>query len=58
MCLANNISQCHWGNMDADGFEDGGWSEVYDWCELWNLPEVNQLEGEKDITTWCNSQAA
>lgn len=39
-CLADNIDQCRWGNMNAEGYEDGSWSAVYLKCKLYELPEV------------------
>jgi hypothetical protein len=41
MCFAENYHMCHWGNVDTDGINDGGWSDLYNKCELWNLDTNN-----------------
>lgn len=56
LCLANNFDQCHWNNFDKRGLQSGGWSEVYMKCHLYNIPEVNGLQGSEQITQWCDEQ--
>jgi len=36
--------------MNAEGYEDGSWSAVYLKCKLYELPEVQPLEGKEAIT--------
>jgi hypothetical protein len=40
ICLADNIHKCQWGNKNAAGYQDGGWSDLYEQCELYEIPEV------------------
>jgi len=42
--------------MSAEGYEDGGWSALYMKCKLYELPEVQTLEGSDAITQWCDSK--
>ena len=46
-CLANNIDKCHWGNKNAAGYQDGGWTAVYLKCKLYELREVRPLSGSE-----------
>jgi len=52
-CLADNIDQCYWTVIVGDL---GGWSPLYEKCKLYEIPEVNNIQGETEITTWCQAQ--
>merc|ERR1712166_726320 len=34
--------------------QNGGWSKLYKDCDLWKIPSVNHISGDKEITSWCD----
>ena len=58
LCLANNYSMCHYGDLNANGYSDGGWTALKQKCDFEEYAQVAAaLSSEIDVTNWCASES-
>jgi hypothetical protein len=57
LCLANNYSMCHYGDLNAAGYTDGGWTALKQKCEFAEYATVAAaLSSDVDVTNWCEAK--